>query len=270
MQSWSDPASAHRVLAWPATLALAVLFALILLIFEPMQRVARRLGTRAHDRVSTWIGTSMVAAFHVTGMRVSVERSPRVAEHTPYLVVANHQSIFDIALLLHLFRSSFPKFVAKRELARYIPSVSFNLRHGGSCIIDRSDPEQAVAAIAELGRRVEQRSVSAIIFPEGTRSREGALQPFKPRGLLALLSSAPATPVVPVTIDASWELMQHGFWPVPYGVHVQVRIDAPIPRAPGEDLMPLVERLQARIATNLRRMRIEAERRVRGGDRHAA
>ncbi len=179
---------------------------------------------------------ALVESFRITGLRLDVDRSPRVLPHTAYLIVSNHQSMFDIALLLHLFFTNFPKFVSKRELARFIPSVSYNLRCGGNCLIDRDDAEQAVGAIAELGRRVEQRGVSAVIFPEGTRARRGELKPFKSRGTVALLAAAPSTPVVPVTIESSWRLMQRNFWPIPFGVRVRVRIDDPIARRPDEDL----------------------------------
>lgn len=244
-----------RLLDWPATLLLAVVFGLVLLVFEPIQWIAKALGKRPHDWVVACLGTALVTAFRVTGVRLDVDRSPRVAAGTPYLIVSNHQSMFDIALLLHLLFTNFPKFVSKRELARFIPSVSYNLRRGGNCLIDRGDPEQAVEAIAELGRRVERRGVSAVIFPEGTRARHGELKPFKSRGTVALLAAAPATPIVPVTIDGSWRLMQRNFWPVPFGVRVRVRIDDPIPRDSADDLTALVDDVRSQIADNLTRMR---------------
>jgi 1-acyl-sn-glycerol-3-phosphate acyltransferase len=244
-----------RLLDWPTTLLLAIVFGLVLAVFEPLQWIAKAFGKRAHDWMVACLGTTLVTVFRLTGVRLDVERSPRVEPHMPYLIISNHQSMFDIALLLHLFFTNFPKFVSKRELARFIPSISYNLRRGGNCIIDRDDPEQAVAAITALGQRVEQRGVSAVIFPEGTRARRGELKPFKPRGTVALLTAAPATPIVPVTIDDSWRLMQRNFWPIPFGVRVRVRIDAPIARHPGEDPAQLVERVRERIAENLVAMR---------------
>ncbi len=244
-----------RLLDWPATLLMAVAFGLVLLVFEPLQRLAKAFGKRPHDWMVACLGTTLVAVFRLTGLRIRVDRSPAVAPGTPYLIVSNHQSMFDIALLLHLFFTNFPKFVSKRELARRIPSVSYNLRSGGNCLIDRDDPDQAVGAIAELGRRVEAHGVSAVIFPEGTRARLGELKSFKPKGTVALFASAPATAIVPVTIDGSWRLMERNFWPIPFGVRVQVRIGDPITRGPGEDHGALVEAIRARIAADLARMR---------------
>jgi len=244
-----------RILDWPATLLLAVVFGLVLVVFEPIQWIAKACGKRPHDWVVACLGTTLVTVFRLTGVRLSVDRSPQIAPHTPYLIVSNHQSMFDIPLLLHLFFTNFPKFVSKRELARFIPSVSYNLRRGGNCLIDRDAPEEAVTAIAELGRRVEKRGVSAVIFPEGTRARRGELKPFKSRGTVALLAAAPATPIVPVTIESSWRLMQRNFWPIPFGVRVRVRIDDPIARRPDEDLPTLVDAIRTQIAENLEGMR---------------
>ena len=226
---------------------------MVLVVFEPIQRVAKLFGKRPHDWVVACLGTALVTAFRITGVRLTVERSPRVQADTPYLIVSNHQSMFDIPLLLHLFFTNFPKFVSKRELARRIPSVSYNLKRGGNCLIDRDDPEQAIVAITELGGRVERHGVSAVIFPEGTRARHGVLGPFKARGTITLLEAAPTISVVPVTIEGSWKLMQANFWPIPFGVRVRVRIADPIARRPETDLAGLVEQLRQRNLGHARR-----------------
>jgi len=248
----------RRVVDWTGTILFLPVFGLILIVFELAQRVARLFGNRAHDYAVACLGTSLVTAFRITGLRLRIERSPAIAPHTPYLFISNHQSMFDIALLLHVFFTNFPKFVSKRELARRIPSVSYNLRRGGNCLIDRDDAEQAVDAIAALGRRVERNRVSAVIFPEGTRARGGALRTFKPRGSLALLAAAPATAVVPVTIEGSWRLMQWGFLPVPRGTRVTIVIGDPIPRAPTEDPAALITRVHGTIASTLAACRGES------------
>lgn len=245
----------RRVVDWAFTLLFLPVFGMVLLAFEPIQRVAKLLGKRAHDYSVACLCTSLVAAFRVTGLRITVERPPSVAPGRPYLIISNHQSMFDIALLGHLFFRNFPKFVSKRSLARRIPSVSYNLRRGGNALIDRDDPMQAVEAIAALGRRVERHGVSAVIFPEGTRARAGELKAFKPRGSLALLAAAPATEIVPVTIENSWRLMRRNFFPIPFGVRVRVRIGEPIVRRPGEDHSDLLERVRAEIAATLAAMR---------------
>jgi 1-acyl-sn-glycerol-3-phosphate acyltransferase len=249
----------RALLDWTATLLFLPLFLSILLVFEVIQRSAKTFGKRPHDYAVAGLCTSLVEAFRIAGLRLEIERSPRVARRRPYVIISNHQSMFDIALLGHLFFTNFPKFVSKRELARRIPSVSYNLRRGGNALIDRDDADQALAAIAALGARVERNGVSAVIFPEGTRARHGELRAFKPRGSLALLAAAPATAVVPVTIENSWRLMQSNFLPIPFGVRVRVRIGDPIARSPGDETAVL-EQAREEITATLQAMRGEASR----------
>ncbi len=245
----------QRVLDWGTTLVFAPVFAMTLLAFEVIQRVAKRFGERPHDYAVAVMCSTLAAAFRLVGTRVEVDRAPEVTAHTPYLIVANHQSLFDIIILGHLFFTNFPKFVSKRELARGIPSVAYNLRHGGNALIDRADGAQAEASIAALGHRVERKGVSAVIFPEGTRARSGLLRVFKPRGTMTLMAAAPATPIVAVTIENSWKLMRWNFLPIPFGIRVLVRIDAPIGRSAGEDREQMIIDLRAHIDHNLAAMR---------------
>jgi 1-acyl-sn-glycerol-3-phosphate acyltransferase len=162
--------------------------------------------------------------------------------------------MFDIPILGALLFSNYPKYVSKRELARWIPSISYNLRRGGNAVIDRSDRDQAVAAIRTLGETAQRRGVSVVIYPEGTRSRAGELRAFKPAGTLALLEAAPQLLVVPVAIDGSWRLLSHNLLPVPSGVRVRVRFGDPIER--GTTPAPaILERARDEIEQTLARWR---------------
>jgi 1-acyl-sn-glycerol-3-phosphate acyltransferase len=173
----------------------------------------------------------------------------------PYLIIANHQSMFDIPLFGALLVHNFPKYVSKRELAKWIPSISYNLRRGGNALIDRDDRAGATRAIRELARQVTERGVSAVIYPEGTRARQGKLGRFRPAGALALLDEAPEIPVVVVAIDASWRLLQFNLLPIPFGVTVRVSIGAPIERHPDEDRAALLADTRSRIEKTLERWR---------------
>lgn len=189
----------------------------------------------------------------LAGTTFHVERSPLLEPGRPYLFVANHQSMFDVPLLGALLFRHFPKYVAKQELARrWIPSISYNLRRGGNALIDRADRASAVREIQRLGENeVRDRGVSAVIFPEGTRARTGVLAPFKAQGLATLMAAAPDAPVVPVAIDGSWRVVQHGLRPVPFGTRVHVRIGDPIERAPVEDPRAIAERVRQEITAAL-------------------
>ncbi len=252
----------HAFASWLSTLVFLPVFGLVLVVFDVAQRVARLFGQRPQEYVAGALQVALVAAFRLCDTRLVVERSPHVRPWTSYVIVSNHQSMFDIPILGTLFFRNFPKYVSKRSLGRWIPSVSYNLRRGGHVLIDRADAPSALAAIRELGARVREGRASATIFPEGTRARHGALGAFRPAGTLALLAEAPDVPVVPVTIDESWRLLRHGFLPVPFGVRVRVRVGDPIPRTPGEDPRRLLERARDEIAATLARWRTSGHARA--------
>lgn len=230
-----------RVVDWAFTLPFLVAFGGALAIFDPIQRVARLFGQRPQEIAVGALQTTLLGAFRLCGTRLHVERAPELRPNTGYVLIANHQSMFDVPILGALLFSNFPKYVSKKELARGIPSISYNLRRGGNAVIDRADREQAVTAIRSLGATAQARNVSVVIYPEGTRSRAGELRAFKPAGALALLEAAPALPVVPVTIDESWRLLAHNLLPVPFGTRVRVRFGAPMARgeADGPELLRL-------------------------------
>ena len=228
-----------------------------LLVFDPLQRVARLFGQRPQEYVAGALQVVLVAVFGLVGTRLVVERDHGVRPWSPYLVIANHQSMFDVPIFGALFFSNFPKYVSKRELARWIPSISYNLRRGGNAIIDRGDREGATRAIRALGARVRERGVSAVIYPEGTRARAGELGTFKPAGALALLDEAPEVPVVAVAIDESWRLLRYNLFPIPFGTRVRVRIGAPIARSADEDRHGILLEARAQIEKALAGWRAE-------------
>jgi 1-acyl-sn-glycerol-3-phosphate acyltransferase len=240
-----------RVLDWIFTVPFLIAFAAVLVVFDPLQRLARLFGRRPQEVVAGWLQIALVGTFRLTGTRIEVERSPLVKPNTSYVFIANHQSLFDIPILGAVLFSNFPKYVSKRELARWIPSISYNLRHGGNAVIDRGDREQATRAIRELGAGIEERGVSAVIYPEGTRARRGELGRFRPAGTLTLLEAAPRVSVVPVTIDESWRLLRFNLWPVPFGTRIRVRIDPPIARRSDEDPSTLLNEVRQHIEKTL-------------------
>ena len=227
------------------------MFGLLLLVFDPLQRVARLFGSRPQEVIVGALQVSLLWAFRVTGTRIFVERSPWVLPGQPYLILANHQSMFDIPILGAELFTNYPKYVSKRELARWIPSISYNLRRGGNALIERGDRNQATAAIRALGTSVNERGVSAVLYPEGTRARRGALGRFKLAGAMALLESAPAIPIVPASVDGSWKLLRFNLLPVPFRTHIRVRFCDPISRSPEEDRAALLAEVREQISSTL-------------------
>ena len=97
------------------------------------------------------------------------------------------------------------KFISKKELGKGIPSISYNLRHGGSVLIDRKDPSQALPQIQKVAQYIEKTNRSVVIFPEGTRSKTGKPKQFAQTGIKILCKAAPSAFVVPITINNSWK-----------------------------------------------------------------
>ncbi len=239
-----------RVLDWLVTVPVLVGFGGSLLFFDLLGRVTRLLGRRPFEWTMACLQRSLVEVFRLTGTRITVERHPEVRPRTGYALVANHQSLFDIALIGGLLFTNYPKYVAKKELSRGIPSISLNLRHGGNAVIDRQDRRQAVTAIRDVAADAQARGVSIVIFPEGTRSRNGELRPFKPAGTRVMLEAADRLPVVPVAIDGSWRLLAANLFPVPFRTRVRIRFGKPIERVPG-DAAALTDEARAFIEATL-------------------
>jgi len=250
------PGLAARARDWAATLPFLIAFGAILLVFDPLQRIARLFGQRPQEFMAGLLQTSLTGAIRLCGARIHVERSPAVAPRTAYILIANHQSMFDIPILGALLFSNYPKYISTRARGRYIPSSSYTLPRGGNALSDRGDRDGATRAIRELGERAQARDVSVVIYPEGTRARAGELGAFRPAGTQALLDAAPKLPVVPVTIDGSWQLLRHNLMPVPFGVRIRVRFGDPMPRGEASDAT-LLERARTEIEATLQRWREE-------------
>lgn len=140
-----------------------------------------------------------------TGFRVSVD--PWTGPPLPdrLLLVTNHQSMADIPLLMWAFPRHDLRFVAKRELGKYIPYISLSLRAGGHAIISRTsdfrDGARAMARLADLS----ERGISPVVFPEGTRSRTGKVGRFNSGAVRIILERAPL-PVLAAAVDGGWQI----------------------------------------------------------------
>ncbi len=241
----------RRIRDWVFTVPTLVAFGAVMVITDPILRLVRFFGDRPMSVVAQWAQATLLPVFKLSGAKVSVEHSPHIDEHGAYLLVSNHQSMIDIPLIGGTLRGAFPKFVAKRELSKGIPTVSYNLRAGGHLIIDRARGSEAVRRLREFGQRAQEERFSPVLFAEGSRSRDGRLKEFKSAGFAALVESAPDLPVVPVAIDGSWKLLAHKFFPIPFGVHLRVRFLDPIERLAGEDPVELLARVRSSIETTL-------------------
>ena len=242
---------------WVTTIPTLILFAIVFVVADVTLRIAVLFGDKAIERAAGAMQRILIWAFFPSGLRLSIDRHPAVKKSTGYIFVSNHQSFFDVPIIGGILFSNFPKYVAKEELGRRFPFVSFNLRRGGSVLIDRGAGREAIRKIRDFARICQERGVSAVIFPEGSRSRNGALKPFKPVGSMQLIKAAPELEVVPITIDGSWRLLTNRLFPIPFGTKVRIKFGEPIARQANEKTDEIVESVREVIAETLDGWRAE-------------
>ena len=193
------------------------MFLLTIVVFHPIQWICFNLfGYQAHKKSVDYLNFILLRIGHLLGTTYKVENRESIPKGVPIIFVANHQSLYDIIGIIWFLRKFHPKFVSKKELGKGIPSISYNLNHGGSVLIDRNDPKQAISVIKELSQYIEKKNRSAVIFPEGTRSKTGKPKEFAKSGLKILCKYAPSAYVVPITINNSWKFVKFGIFP--YGL----------------------------------------------------
>jgi len=238
----------HRLIDWCITPVYVVLFFGILCFYHPIHLVASWCSRRAHKYLLDLMNVSIVLNIRaVTGARYRVIGTPTLPPGRSVIIVSNHQSMYDIPMMMWECRSREVGFIAKRELGRWIPSISLALRRLGSVLIDRRDAGSAVRAIAEFGRAKEEAKQVAAVFPEGTRARDGVMKRFKTTGVKTLLTSMPSAIVQPVAIRGNWELLRYHFWPVPYGTSIELEFLEPIESA-GRSADEVIAEVEQRIS----------------------
>ena len=214
-----------RFFAYLPSALFFLIFGLALLIFDVLQRFAYLIGYQAHHRtVVLFNGFCLALQTLLLGTRFKVEGRANIAPKKPIIFVANHQSMWDIPPLIWYLRSWHPKFISKKALGKGIPTISFNLKYGGSVLIDRNDSEQAQKTIKKVAKYISAHNRSVVIFPEGTRSKTGILKPFKRKGLDVLLEFAPEAQIIPLRITNSWKLQKYGSFPLGLGVKFKVDV----------------------------------------------
>lgn len=204
-----------KIISYILSPIFALVFFLILLIFHPIQWFFYNVfGYQAHKTVVDIMNGFLTRSLLILGINVKRENKVFIPEKRTIIFVSNHQSLFDIPPIIWYFRKHHAKFVSKKELGKGIPSVSYNLRHGGAALIDRKDGKAALLELMKFGERLNKNTWSAAIFPEGTRSRDGRPKSFSPNGLKMLIKKNPEALVVPISINNSWKVFKYGKFPL--------------------------------------------------------
>lgn len=207
-----------------------------LCLFHPIQVIAFNLfGYKAHKFTVDFLNLLLVYNFYTLLCRPVFKGFNKLPKNKPLIIVANHQSMYDISPVVWGFRKHHAKFISKKELGKNLPSISYNLRKGGSVLIDRKNGSQSIKEILKLGRKMEDQNWSVCLFPEGTRTRDGNLRKFQSAGFKTLLKASPNALVVPFVINGNYNLHKWGQFPLNIGLKLQYTALQPIERGDMSD-----------------------------------
>ncbi len=215
----------RRLLAYILSPIFWFFFGLLLLVFHPIQVVTNKIwGYQVRKKVVDVLNLLLIKNMYFIGARPQFCGEDSLPTDRPLIIISNHQSTFDISPIIWQLKKHHPKFISKIELGKGIPSISYNLKHGGSALIDRKNKSQSIKEIITLGRHIEKENYAACIFPEGTRSRNGKLKKFQSAGVATLLRMAPSALVVPFVIDGNYKILEKGYFPLYIGAPLKYTI----------------------------------------------
>jgi 1-acyl-sn-glycerol-3-phosphate acyltransferase len=155
-------------------------------------------------------------------VKVRVEGIEHLKGEGPYIIMSNHQGSYDIFALLSHLPFQF-KWLAKKELFS-VPFFGWVMAAAGYISIDREGTRKTVEAMNEAARKIRE-GMSLLIFPEGSRSPDGSIQPFKKGGFTLAIKSK--VPIIPISISGSREVMPKEKFTSASG-EIRIRIDHPI------------------------------------------
>ena len=159
-------------------------------------------------------------------IKVTVKNPANLDPNRSYIYMSNHQSNFDIPVLLAYLPVQF-RWLAKVELFR-IPIFGFAMQRAGYISIDRSNRKSAILSLRRAAEIIRG-GVSVLIFPEGTRSLDGNIRPFKSGGFILAIDSG--VPIVPVIIHGTWPIMSKDRLRIRPG-NVVLEIEKPVETSP--------------------------------------
>ena len=180
------------------------LFLVYLVFLVPALPVCALLGLRepliAVGRAFARLGRAIL------GIKMEISGLERFDPRAPYIFMPNHASFLDGPLVMLAIPGA-ARVILKKSILR-VPVLGLAMQHVGFVPVDRKGAEGGKRSIARAAALIRERGYSFLIFPEGTRSRDGSLQPFRRGGFFLALASG--APIVPVTVRGTFELMPKG------------------------------------------------------------
>jgi len=238
----------QKILAYPLSIIFFICFLLALVLFHPVLWISNTFfGKKTLHNSVTLLQFFLMRCYNILGTRFTFNNNYSIDNKQPIIIVANHQSIADIPPIMWYLSKLHPKFISKIELGKGIPSVSYNLRHGGAALIDRKNPRQSITALQDFSKQLNDTNGTAVIFPEGTRSKDGIPKTFQKRGLQILFKNMPSAIVVPISINNSWKAVRYGKFPMGLGAHITFTVHKPIKITTFTNKEELIEQIETTI-----------------------
>lgn len=230
-----------------ATLALGIL-AFVTALFDRKGKVVHQYA-RLWGKVALW----------ANGVKVKVSGLENLKGKGPYIFMSNHQGSYDIFALLGHLPFQF-KWLAKKELFS-IPFFGWTMAAAGYISVDRKGTRETVEAMNEAARKIRE-GMSVVIFPEGSRSQNGTIQPFKKGGFTLAIKSK--VPIVPIAIHGSRTIMPKDRLKISPG-EIRIQLGSPIEteKFSLKDRELLMAKVKERIGQNL-----ESISKTRGEESH--
>ncbi len=173
----------------------------------------------AYNRVSNfWIHHWASAVRFITGMKISIEGNEHLRTDKPCVLISNHQSLMDIIVLFSISSMNL-RMILKKELL-YLPIFGWALWWTRFISIDRSSRRKSIQSINKGARKIKK-GTSVLLFPEGTRSDDGELQPFQAGSFIMAIKSQ--VPIIPITISGTINVV-HKNTPLKFNYNKEVKV----------------------------------------------
>ena len=223
---------------WSCTAIVTIVLGICAFITFPFDRR----GTVVHLYAKLWGWL----ALKFNGVKVEITGLEHINPKKPSIYMCNHQGSFDIFVLLAYLPGQF-RWLAKSELFK-IPIMGWGMSAAGYISLDRSERKKAYRSMEIAARKIRERA-SVVIFPEGARTFDGAMLPFMNGGFTLAIKGE--IPIIPITIDGTYEIMPRTTKRVKKG-NVRIVIDQPIETKDltMQDRRQLMQEVERRIRAN--------------------
>ena len=228
----------RTIFVWSCIVIATLVLGILTLLTYPFDRK----GRIGHHCARLWGRSALLA----NGVKVKVEGLEQIEGKGPFVFMSNHQGSYDIFALLGHLPFQF-KWLVKKELFS-IPFFGWTMAAAGYISIDRHGTRETVEAMNQAAQRIRE-GMSVVIFPEGSRSPDGSIQPFKKGGFTLAMKSK--VPIIPISVAGSREIMAKDRLTASSG-EIRIKIGNPIETEPYslKDRPALMERVSETISRN--------------------